>query len=454
MRPYRWELKDKNLLMEIPDLYGSVFDCSCGTRHKICPEKVIYDREAVDALPSVLAGFVNGTSVAVFEDERTKAVVGSEIVKKLQAAGWTVVEKVVPDTKKGQTPVCDDVTLTCLESETGRLDTVVAAGSGVISDLAKWFAYNRGIPYLCFATAASMNGYASANVAPTLQGIKSLIRAAPPKAVLASPDIIRDAPWRMTAAGLGDLLAKSVSAADWYLNHFLFGDYYCEKAVNIIQEIEPYYLDQPAEVRNRLPETLEAMFHALLLTGVAMTMAETSSPSSGGEHMPSHALDMLSALDGHPHDLHGRQVGIGTVLAAEVYYRLLQAEKPPPARIPASVDKRYWGRLAETVEEHYKGKSERLQQLPQLLEQQELWEALRGKLSDVVRSPATVHACLVQAGAASTTADIGCSRERIVGALNHGHEIRSRVTVLDLAQIFGILPEEGAEIVDMWAVAQ
>ena len=47
-----------------------------------------------------------------------------------------------------------------------------------------------------------------------------------------------------------------------------------------------------------------------------MTMAETSAPASGGEHLISHSLDMMSSIDGQPHDLHGRQVGIGTILAA------------------------------------------------------------------------------------------------------------------------------------------
>jgi len=47
---------------------------------------------------------------------------------------------------------------------------------------------------------------------------------------------------------------------------------------------------------------MEALFHGLLLTGIAMTMAETSSPASGGEHLVSHTLDMMSSLDGVPHD--------------------------------------------------------------------------------------------------------------------------------------------------------
>ena len=67
-----------------------------------------------------------------------------------------------------------------------------------------------------------MNGYASANVAPTINGVKTLLRARAPLAVASSPRVLGQAPHEMTAAGLGDVLAKSVSSADWYMNHHLF----------------------------------------------------------------------------------------------------------------------------------------------------------------------------------------------------------------------------------------
>ena len=57
----------------------------------------------------------------------------------------------------------------------------------------------------------------------------------------------------MTASGLGDLLAKSVSSTDWRLNHLLFGDYYCARSVGLIDEIEPLYLNNPRGVKGGEP---------------------------------------------------------------------------------------------------------------------------------------------------------------------------------------------------------
>ena len=59
-----------------------------------------------------------------------------------------------------------------------------------------------------------------------------------------------------------------------------------------------------------------------------MTLQGSSLPASGGEHLVSHTLDMMSHVDGVPHDLHGRQVGVSTILVAAMYERALAIETP------------------------------------------------------------------------------------------------------------------------------
>ena len=92
--------------------------------------------------------------------------------------------------------MCDDVTCRALVEQLRpmRPDLVVAVGSGVINDLCKWASFQLKIPYVVVATAASMNGYSSANVAPTIAGVKMLIEARPPLAVVAEPAVIEQAP--------------------------------------------------------------------------------------------------------------------------------------------------------------------------------------------------------------------------------------------------------------------
>jgi len=76
-----------------------------------------------------------------------------------------------------------------------------------------------------------MNGFTAANVAPTIKGIKTLIRARAPLAVFGIPSIIVGAPFELTASGLGDTIAKPVSTADWKFNHLFCGESFCRYCV-------------------------------------------------------------------------------------------------------------------------------------------------------------------------------------------------------------------------------
>jgi glycerol-1-phosphate dehydrogenase [NAD(P)+] len=429
-------------------VYGSVFKHG-GREIRIDPEMVMYDEGALDAVPDVAARFTKGRAASVIMDARTRDVAGGAVAAAMLEAAWQVQALVVPDRDNGRGPMCDDLTRDALRSQLAACDVIVAVGSGVINDLSKWLAYESDIPYICVATAASMNGYTSANVAPTVAGVKQLERARPPKAVLACPGIVASAPYEMTAAGLGDALAKSVSAADWHLNHVLFGDDYVKEAVDLIADIEPLYLRHPESIRARDPGAMKALYDALLLTGVAMTMAGTSAPASGGEHLVSHGLDMLSSLDGAEHDLHGRQVGIGTILASELYRRMLKVESPEiDAERAIASEFSFWGALSTHVEEAYEAKIDRIYSACESLRSPGAWDGLRSSIAMMARHPDVTRDCLAAAGGAYRPEHIGCAPERLASVFEHCHEIRSRFTILDLARIAGIMPLAAREIVE------
>jgi len=432
-------------------IFGQTIECECGKTHHIAPQRVIYEDSALTRLSEVLSECTTGRRAVLLMDSRTRDVAGKAAAGLLRDADWEVSQIIVPDPAEDTSPICDDHTHEWLLRQIQAADVILPVGSGVLSDLGKWLAFDLNLPYVCFATAASMNGYASANVAATMNGVKTLLWARPPRTILSAPVVLRDAPYELTTAGLGDILAKSVSSADWRMNHFLFGDYFCERSVSLIADIEPLYMDHPENVRERKPGAMAALFHGLLLTGVAMTMAETSAPASGGEHLVSHTLDMMSSLDGVPHDLHGRQVGIGTVLASEVYRRIVSLESPDFSRASMDFDKEFWGVLGDRIEAQYTLKVERLQKAVEILSQGDSWDRLREGVKPFLRSPDQIRNCLKRAGAAFRAEDIGCSRERLLCAVRHAHEIRSRFTVIDLARLVGVLPQAAAEIVEEWS---
>ncbi len=287
-----------------------------------------------------------------------------------------------------------------------------------------------------------------------IRGVKCLIPGREAVAVVTTLQILRAAPAAMTAAGLGDVLAKPVSTADWMLNHILFGEYYCPVCADLIRDIEPVYMAAPEQIAAHSSAGIAALFEAIILTGFSMTMAGTSSPASGGEHLISHTLDMMASRDGCHHDLHGRQVGVATLFCAALYEEIF-ARSPQAVRAGVTrTDPAFWGRFSAVVEEKHALKRQRQEQAAELLRAAPArWEEIRAALAPLYRPPQVIKSVLQRAGAAHRLADIGVSRERFLDAVLHAHEVRERYTVLELARSAGVLPEAAGDVVDRWLLA-
>jgi len=442
--------------MELSRLLGTSFACACGRVHEAPVRRLLYEAGAVGSVPEIVrqSGRASAAGgVAVVADTRTWDICGAGAYDAMKQAGLGVSRVIVPDRAQSG-PICDDTTVQWLLGQLRGVDPaiVVAVGSGVINDLCKWASFEMRIPYVVVATAASMNGYSAGNVAPTIGGVKVLIEARPPVAVVAEPAVIEQAPREMTTAGFGDTIAKFQSNADWIVNNLLLGEYYCDFCAGIASSLEPLYLNRPEDIRDGKGEAVKGLFEALFWTGLAMTLVGTSAPASGGEHLLSHTLDMMAEVRGGVHDLHGRQVGIGTLLSAALYERVLAVDSPVLRDLPPRIDEGFWAvpSVVAAVAKQYEAKRQPLELVRQRIASRPLWDRLRMRLATTVRSPATIRDWLRRAGGAAAIRDIGCSREQIQAAIVHMHEIRKRPTIVDLAWLIGVLPDAVDELIDQW----
>lgn len=441
--------------MNLAGLLGTALPCECGKTHSIPIEAVVYSDSALEQLPALLERHCGGArpdtearrSVCLVADARTYPLAGQACRHRLEQAGWSVAELILEDGPHGS-PVCDDATHAAMRAKTQRAGCLLGVGSGAISDLVKWEARDSKRPYAMLATAASMNGYASDNIAPSIRGVKRVLSGTVPKVILAEPAMIRNAPFELTAAGFGDVLAKPVSMADWKLNQLLFDEYYCPVCARLIRDLETGYLTRPEAIRAREPEAIAALFQALVYSGVSMTMAGTSFPASGGEHMISHALDMIAAARGTRHDYHGRQVGLGTVFACALYERVLALETPDFQVITEPTATAFWTTLSDVVEEEHGLKRKKAEQAVRYLKQPGMWDRVRATLAPTLRKAAEIKRCLQSAGAAHRIADIGCTRGQFLAAALHCHQMRERYTIVDLARAAGIMPAAAGVIIE------
>ena len=440
--------------MELQELLGSSFECRCGKTHTVPTEEFVYSEDAFGSMSRLIDTYSPDRSCMIIADSRTYAVAGREITDLCEADGATCSHFIVPD-HGGESPTVDDATRDLLLRHTADSTFLLALGSGVINDLVKWVAFLQHKPYIVVATAASMNGYASANVAATIDGLKVLFHAAPPKAVIATPAILLNAPSELSAAGLGDVLAKPVSSADWRLNHFLFEDYFCQFSIDLLKDLEPVYLNNPDKIRNRNPDGFKALFTALFYSSIAMTITGTSSPASGGEHLISHTLDMLAARDNCSHDLHGRQVGVSAILMAALYERILTIDQPRFSTPPSQVDETFWGTLTPVVAEEYQKKLPRMNRAIEILTQPDNWEAFRAAIKPHLIPTRRLKECLQHAGAAHRYSDLRFNNAPVaqdfyLSVVNHAGQMRSRFTILDIAVLLGIIPEETEALTVKW----
>lgn len=438
--------KDNNKLL------GNSFSCACGKEHAVPTEYLYYGENSYAALPKVLEEFAPGEQVLVVADKRTYEAAGKDVMAVLPEHN---VSLYIVEDSDGEPPAADDVTKNRILKEAPQAEIYIAVGSGVINDLVKWVAFLREKPYITVPTAASMNGYASANVAATIDGLKVLFHADACKSVHVDPKVLMDAPYTLTASGLGDVLAKSVSSADWKMNQYLFAEYYCQFSVDLLKDLEPIYLENPTDIKNKDPQAIQALFEALFYSSIAMTITGTSSPASGGEHLISHTLDMTANRDNKIHDLHGRQVGVASILMGALYERVMNIEKPLFHEPPASIDTAFWGSLSTVVAKEYAKKKAKFEKAAACLASEKNWQELQNKIKPGLVSPQKLKNCLVQADAAHRYSDImdhglPLGREKFLNVVLNANQMRERFTILDLALLLGVLPGELDDLVANW----
>ncbi len=154
----------------------------------------------------------------------------------------------------------------------------------------------------------------------TFKGAKKTLQTVAPKAVVADLEIIASAPQKMTASGVGDMLSKYISIADWHVGHLISGEYYCPFVANLELAAVDLILRQIDGIASRDLASIGSLVEGLLLSGIAMQMVEITRPGSSFEHHFSHFLEIVP-LGGNidHHALHGEKVGIASIIAAKYY---------------------------------------------------------------------------------------------------------------------------------------
>ncbi len=270
------------------------------------PREVIVGKNVLGRTGEVCARLGYSGMALVISGPITYPLAGEPVAKSVVKAGLKVDHVIV---KESTEAVVNHVIGAIKRS---KASIALGVGGGKDIDVAKLASAKASVPFMSIPTAASHDGIASPYASIKGGSRPYSIRAQAPVAILTDIDVIADSPYNLLAAGCADIVAKFTAVKDWQLAHKLKNEYYGDYAADLALMSAELVTKNAKEILKRNIEGVRTVVEALISCGVAMSIAGSSRPCSGSEHLFSHALDLVAAET----SLHGERTGVGAILCA------------------------------------------------------------------------------------------------------------------------------------------
>jgi len=273
------------------------------------PREVIVGHGVIEGTGEIVHRLGFKESALIIAGLRTYDIAGKRVKEILEKEGMTV------DTFLVETATVKDVEAVEEKIRALKPQIVFGVGGGTKIDTAKCSSSWQQIPFISVPTTATHDGIASP--VASIKGFEKpySIMAQAPLAIIADTSIIMQAPWRYSISGCEDVVAKLTAVRDWKLAHIERNEYYGGYAASLALMSAKHVMQNVQLMRNENEEGLRILIEALISCGVSMSIAGSSRPCSGSEHLFSHALDMIRPN----HALHGERCGIGTIMMSYLH---------------------------------------------------------------------------------------------------------------------------------------
>ncbi len=273
-------------------------------RSILFPRNVLAGHGVLEQIPDVCRDFgLSGTALIV-TGSKTKNVAADIVGSRLKESDYEV-----------QTIIVGEATQENLSKVEGiarevKANFLLGVGGGSKIDLAKMAAKNLGVEFISVPTSASHDGIASGRASIKNENGPLSLDARVPLGVVADTGIIMQAPYRLLAAGCADVISNSTAVKDWEYAKRLRGEEFSRSAFSLALYTAETIIDNADLIKPNLEESVWIAIRPIIISGISMSVAGSSRPTSGSEHMFSHALDMIAPGKA----LHGEQCGVGSIM--------------------------------------------------------------------------------------------------------------------------------------------
>ncbi len=403
--------------------------CTCGMRHELTIKDICVGSGIIKDTGEILKRNGFKQNLLVVADKNTLNAADGIL---LALKDFNLTIKLYDNLREATVDEVEEI-----KKKLVKVDGVISVGTGSLNDICRMAAAELDKPLAIFATAASMDGFASYNAPLTNGNFKITYAAKSPEVIIGDTKILAAAPQELKSAGFGDMVGKYVGLIDWQVSALLTGEYYCEKVANLTKIATDNIMSLADRITLSDEQSAEAVFSALLLTGIGMSFTKTSRPASGTEHILSHFWECKKLLNGEISDYHGKKVGVATLYIMDLYDKL----KDLPC-VTAHKEITDWQDVYDNYGELYEEvkKLNTPDTITDDIEPKDIednWQKIR----EIIRSMPSrdeIYTAMLKAGAVTTNAQIGVSEQLKEQGLKYHPYMRRRLSLRRVANMIDL----------------
>ena len=413
--------------MDLNKILNSLKNCPCGREHTF-DTKVVEIGSGITARTGEILAAAGFPKKVLVVSDRNEWKASEGILESLDAAGFSSKLLIYEDMRYAKVEQVREV-----EALATDVDGIISVGTGSVNDVCRVSSYRLGKKFCIFATAPSMDGFAS-DTAPIIENnFKNSWKAEQPMVIIADTKILAKSPVELKAAGFGDMIAKYIGLFDWRLANLLIDEYYCPAVAALTEEAIEKIVALADKVKGEDEEAAGSIMEGLILSGLGMKLAKSSRPASGAEHVVSHYLECYKLARGIWPEFHGKKVGVATVLINRLYHNIADRVTD----IDPVVETPDWDEIKSAFDETQIPELMKLNQ-PSIMDKvdparlKEIWPQVRAIIKEVLPTDEALMKMMKAAGAATEPEDVHVSPELLEKALKYHSYMRYRILLTRL----------------------